>query len=106
MPSSPITPHITQPLYIIPHLAPQVRLDSHRRELGGDLVYCFCGELADSCAGEDGELCEDTGAVLCADAVEGFEAVLGGVRGGCLFFGRGRGKVPLTAGFRGSCFRE
>jgi hypothetical protein len=104
MPSPPITPHITQPLYIIPHLAPQVRLDGHGGELGGDVVYCFCGELADSCAGEDGELCEDAGAVLCADAIESFEAVLRGVRGGC--FLEGEGKVPLTAGFRGSYFLE
>jgi hypothetical protein len=57
----PITTHISQPVYIIPHFAPQVRLDCHCRKLGGDVVYCFGGELADSCAREYGEFGEDAG---------------------------------------------
>ena len=35
--------------------------------------------MANSCAGIDGEFREDASRVFCADAVEGFEAVLGSV---------------------------
>ena len=38
--------------------------------------------MAYSCAGIDGEFCEDASRVFCANAVEGFEAVLGGVLAG------------------------
>lgn len=110
MSSPPITPHLPQSQDVISHLPSQVSLNGHGGELGGDVVYCFRGQLADFCAGEDGEFGQDAGAVFCADAVEGFEAVLGSVSG-CDGEGKSRmgrreegEKLPLAAGFRGSCF--
>lgn len=72
-----ITPHIPQASNIIVYFPPQLILDRHAGELGGEGSDGFVGQGTDFCAGEDGEFGEDAGGVLMSDSVKRFERFLG-----------------------------
>lgn len=77
MPPPPIRTHIPQPPDIILHLPPQVILDCHIRQLGGEVEDLFVGEAADTGGVVDVEFGHQALGVLGADAVEGPEGALG-----------------------------
>lgn len=78
MSPSPITSHIPQASNIVLKFPPQLVLDRHAGELGGQGGDGFVGQGTNFCAGEDGEFGEDTGGMLMSDSVERFERFLGG----------------------------
>lgn len=88
--SRPLTPHrqtesmtspavstrLLQTLDIIEDLSPEIVLDFHVGEGGGDVEDLLVGELADFAGWVDVEAGEEAGRGVVADAEEGFEGFL------------------------------
>ncbi len=78
----PIRANIPQPRNVLPQFPPQVVLDLHTRELGGDVEDGLGVEGAQARGGVDVQAGEQVPGHLRSDAVEVLERFLGyGVRG-------------------------
>lgn len=81
MPPPAIAPHIPQSSNIIPNLPPQIILDLHTRQFGGQVEDFGRGERGEARGGVDVEFGHNAGGVDGADAEKGLQGFLGGFSG-------------------------
>jgi hypothetical protein len=70
MSSSPIATHVSQAPDILSHLSLRIVLNRHVGEFGGQRCDCTRRDGSDFGHRMDGELCEDAGGALLAEAIE------------------------------------